>query len=945
MYVVHIMKFFDEMKRIIICIAAFLTAAIAFGQQPQALPNDPAVKVGKLDNGMTYYLRHNDKPAQRAEFYLATDVGAFQEEDDQDGLAHFLEHMCFNGTKNFPDKMLLEWLQSIGAEFGRNINASTGFEQTQYMLNNIPLTRESIIDSCLLVMHDYSHFVTCDPEEIDAERGVILEERRTRRDAGWRMFEKSLPYYYGDTPYAKRTLIGGEEQLKTFKYESLVNFYKKWYNPDMQALIVVGDIDVDQVEAKIKSIFSDVPAPEVPTEKVMYKLPENVEPLVGIITDPEAQGSSIEVLWKTEPLPKELMNTDVAYLNSLVKAFIRLVMNERFSDITSKPDSPFLGASFGIGGLCNTSDAVFGNVSFKDGEAIPAFTAFMTELEKMKRYGFTEGEVQRAKENLLSSYEKAVEAAPTRKNADLVRPLLNNFYDNKPYLEPETEQMIGTQYCSMLTAPVLSQVVSQIIPEQNLLILYTGPEKEGLANPTEAELLNVLDVVSKAEIEANVEQSLNEPLISKELKGSPVKSTKAGIHGSTVWTLANGLKVIALPTDYKKDQVAFKLTMDGGRNIIPVEDLSSCNENIWGVYQAMTGVSKFSGTDLHKMLAGKRASASSFLSGYSHGISGQSAPKDIETAFQLAYLYFAEPRFDKDEFMSGIQQINAVFPNIKNTPDYKYQIELEKAIYGSNPRVVSLSDEVLANANLETIERNYRKLFSGVNGATMVIVGNFELDTIKPMIEKYFGSLPQGKTSKINKKNIINFAKGQVNKTIELEMETPKSSVVQFYSAYIPVDTKTDVTLDVAKYILDMIYTKSIREKEGGTYGVGVAMTAQRDPQKRAIIQVQFDTNPEQAEKLCGIAKEQLELFIKNGPTAEELSMAVENYKKNIPESRINNGYWMNVLSQWEEYGIDYDAECEAAINSLTGKDIQDLLDSIVKQNNFIEFKSTPAVK
>jgi len=933
------------MKRIFIFMAAVFAATLAFGQQPQALPNDPAVKVGKLENGLTYYIRHNDKPAQRAEFYLATDVGAFQEEDDQDGLAHFLEHMCFNGTKNFPDKKLLDWLQSIGAEFGRNINASTGFEQTQYMLNNIPIVRESIIDSCLLVLHDYSHFVNCDQEEIDAERGVILEERRTRRDAGWRLFEKSLPYYYGDTPYARRTLIGGEEQLKTFKRESLVNFYRKWYNPDMQAVIVVGDFDVDMMEQKIKTIFSDIPAPEVPTQKIEYKLPHNAEPLVGILTDPEAQSSSVEVIWKTEPLPKQFMNTDVAYMNSIVKAYIRMIMSERFSDISSKPDSPFLGASFAIGGLCNTSDAVFGNVAFKDGQAIPAFTAYMTELEKMKRFGFTEGEVKRATDNLLSSYEKAVEAASTRKNADLVRPLLNNFYDNKPYMDPETELAIGKQLCSMMTAPMLSQVVSQIIPEDNLIILYNGPEKEGLTNPTEQELLTVLKTVAEADIQANVEEVVNEPLVGQELKGSTVKKEKAGIHGSTVWTLKNGLKVIVLPTDYKKDQVIFTLEKDGGKNNIPVEDLTSFEDNIWQLYLANTGVSKFSGTALPKMLAGKRVAASPYISGYSHGIKGQSAPKDLETAFQLAYLYYADPRFDEDEFKVGIQQIEAVFPNIKNTPDFKYGVELDKVLYDNNPRVVELNEETLAKANLQTIEKNYRRLFSGVNGATLTIVGNVDINTLKPLVEKYFGSLSKGKKSSVNKKEVITFAKGNVDKTLELEMETPKSSVLQFYSAYMPIDTKTNVTLSIAKYILDMIYTKEIREKEGGTYGVGVAMAGHRSPQKRALIQVQFDTNPEQAEKLCGIAKDHLYKFVENGPTAEELAMAVENLKKNIPESRISNNYWLNVLSTWDEHGIDYDTEYEAAVNSITAEDVKTVLKAILDQNNFIEFKSMPKAK
>ena len=635
----------------------------------------------------------------------------------------------------------------------------------------------------------------------------------------------------------------------------------------------------------------------------------------------------------------------MAYMNDLVKAYIRLIMSERFSDIASQPDAPFLGASFGVGGLCNTSDAVFGNVSFKDGNAVPAFAAFMTELEKMKRFGFTEGEVSRATENILSSYDKAVEAASTRKNADFVRPLLSNFYDNEPYMTPEMEQMVGKQYCAMLTAPLLSQFVAGIIPEENLLILYNGPEKEGLVNPTESELISILKAVKNADIQANEEENLNEPLISEELKGSAVVKEKGGIHGSTVWTLANGLKVIALPTDYKKDQVIFSLDMDGGKNNIPLEDLASFEDNIWGLYLANTGVSKFSGTQLPKMLAGKRASAKPYIGGYSHGITGQSAPKDLETAFQLAYLYYTDPRFDENEYKVGMQQIDAVFPNIKNTPDYKFGVELDKVLYGNNPRVISLDDDVIAKANLATIEKNYRRLFSGVDGATLLVIGNVDIETLKPMVEKYFGSLPEGKALKINKKDIIQFAKGQTNQTLELEMETPKSSVLQFYSAYMPINTRTNVTLSVAKYILDMRYTKNIREKEGGTYGVGVAMVGHRSPQQRALIQVQFDTNPEQAEKLCGIAKEQLYAFAQNGPTDEELTMAVENLKKNLPESRISNKYWMSVLEKWDEHGIDYDKEYEDAINNVTSKDVKKILKKILKQKNIIEFKSMPLAK
>ena len=929
------------MKRLFIFIAAIFAAAMAFGQTP--LPNDPAVRTGKLENGMTYYIRHNDQPAQRAEFYLATDVGAFQEDDDQDGLAHFLEHMCFNGTKNFPGKSLLEWLQSIGAEFGRNINASTGFEQTQYMLNNIPVVRESILDSCLLVLHDYSHFVTNDPAEIDAERGVILEEKRTRNDASWRIFEKSLPYYYGDTPYARRTLIGGEEQLKTFKYESLTRFYETWCRPDLQAVIVVGDVDVDQVENKIKTIFADIPAAVNPQPKVLHKIPDNVEPIIGILTDPEMTSSSIEVMWKSEPMPKELMNTDVAFMMDIIKTYIRLIMRERFTDITSQPDAPFLGGSFYISNLCNSCDATEGSVSFKEGDAINAFTAFMTELEKMKRFGFTDGEVQRAKDNIISSYERRVEAAPTRKNAEFVYPLLYNFYDNEPYMEPEMELQLAQMVCSQLNAALLSQVAAQLLTDENMVILYNGPEKAGLTNPTEEEIKAVLAAVKNAEIAANVEENLNEPFISEALKGSKVKKEGQTIYGATEWTLKNGVKVVVLPTQYKQDQILFNLSMDGGMSLVSTEDKVSFEDNIWTLFLSNAGISKFSGTQVPKMLAGKNLSVSPYIGGTKHGVSGSSTPKDFETALQIAYLYFADPRFDEKEYETGIQQIKAILPNIANNPQFIFQNEMNKILYGNNPRIVQLNDETLAKANLATIERVYRELFKDAAGATLNIVGNVNPAEIKPLVEKYIGSIAKGKKAdQVNKDNIISIIKGKVDETVKIAMETPKSTVLQVYTAYMPVDTKTEVALEVANYVLDMIYTKTIREDEGGTYGVGTAMVGQREPEERVVIQISFDTNPEQAPKLRELALKGLKELAENGPELEKFNMAIENFKKNIPETRLNNSYWMNNISEYLEHGYDYDAEYEAAVNSVTPEDVKAVLQAVLAQNNLIEITSAP---
>ena len=930
------------MKRLFLSIAAIFAAAVSFGQTP--LPNDPAVKTGQLENGLKYYIRHNDQPAQRAEFWIATDAGAHQEEDHQDGLAHFFEHMCFNGTKNFPGKSMLEYLQSIGAEFGRNINASTGFEVTQYMLNNIPVVRESIIDSCLLVLHDWSGFVTCAPEEIDAERGVIIEEKRSRDGADWRMYMAARPYIYGDAPYAKRTLIGSYDQLANFEHQSLIDFHQKWYRPDNQAVIVVGDIDVDAVEAKIKTLFSDIPVPSEPVQKPAVKLADNVEPIVGIITDPEAQYSYVELLWKSEPMPKQFNNTDMAFMTEMVKDYVQQIMSERFSDIAADPASPFLQAGLYFYPICNECDATRGQVIFKEGEMVKALNAFMIEVEKMRRFGFTDGEVQRATDNIINYYEKAVEAASTRKNGDFVNPLLNNFYKNEPYLEPELALQLAQSLCAQFSAQVLNQIAAQLITDENLIVLYNGPSKEGSVIPTEEEIRAVLAAAKQADIQANVEETVNEPFISKSLKGAKVKTTAETVYGATEWTLKNGVKVLVLPTEHKKDQVIFNITKKGGKTLIATEDMPSFEDDIWGLYLQNTGISKFAGKTVPKMLAGKSLSVNPFISGSRHGVSGSSTPKDLETALQIAYLYFTEPRFDNDEYMTGINQINALLPNLSADPDFQFSIAMDKILYGNNPRVVNLTEETLAKADLATIERVYRELFKDAAGAVVTIVGNVDLETLKPIVEKYIGSLPKGKkASDVNTENLITFAKGEVNEVVKLQMQAPKSTVVQLYSAYAPVNTKKSVALDAANYIIDMIYTKTIREDEGGTYGVGTSMLAQRSPMERLLTQIYFNTNPESVEKLSALAAKGLKELAENGPTAEHFNMAIENLKKNIPESRINNGYWMNCLQTWNEHGINHDVEYEEAINTLTPEDIKSALQEILSQGNVITIASFPA--
>ena len=796
------------MKRFFIALAALsLTLALPAGAQSQeeamqqmmaSLPNDPAVRIGHLDNGLTYYIRHNELPKGRAEFYLATNVGAIQETPDQDGLAHFLEHMCFNGTQHFPDKAILDYLRSIGAEFGRNINASTGFEETQYMLNNIPVERESVVDSCLMILCDYAHFVTNDPVEIDKERGVIIEERRQRRNAQWRTMERALPYYFGGTKMADCTLIGLQEHLETFKPESLHNFYKTWYHPDMQAVVVIGDVDMDRTEAKIQEIFSVIPKCENPQPKAHLSVPANAEPIVGIITDPETTAPSMEMLWRGEADPESYNSTIIGQMSDYLKALIGNIMYERFSDITSKPDSPYFSGSFGFGDLIYEDiEAQMGSVALKEDHILDGFKAFYTELERMKRFGFSDDEVNRAKTNILNICENAVKKAPTRRNAEFVRPILNHFFDNEPFMEPETELEIVKQILAGVNAQVLSMVASQLLTE-NLVVIYSGPEKEGIATPTKEQVLAAIEEVKASDIQPlEGEEIASEFLDPATLKGAKSKKAKGTLYGAKEWMLKNGVKVIVLPTEYTKDQILFELYKDGGMSLIPTEDLASFDENVFGLYQNNTGIAGFSGTQVSKMLTGKSLSVAPYIGSLEHGITGRSTGKDLETAFQLLYLYFTEPRVDKDEYENGIKQIEAVLPNLVGQPNYKFQKELYKTLYDNSPRHALISQEVLDAASLETLEKDYRMLFNDAAGATFVVVGDVDIDTLKPLFEKYIGSLPKGKKALKWVDDGTRIPKGRIENIFTSDMQTPKSTVLQVHSAYMPYSAEKKAALTV----------------------------------------------------------------------------------------------------------------------------------------------------
>ena len=931
------------MKKILILAAALLSAA-ALGnarQQMQELPNDPAVRVGRLDNGLTYYIRHNEKPAQRAEFYLATDVGALQEEPDQDGLAHFLEHMCFNGTKNFPGKGILNWLESIGASFGGNVNASTGVEQTIYLLNNIPLVRPTVVDTCLLIMHDYAHFVTNDPVEVDKERGVILEEKRSRNTAQWRLREASGPYLYGDTKYATTSVIGTDEQLRTFSPESLVNFYRTWYHPDMQALVVVGDIDVDYVEARIKSIFADIPAAVDPKQKEPIRIPDNPEPAIAVLTDPEMTNTLVSVYWRSEARPEALNSTPVGFMTDLVQDIIGIAMSERFEDLAARPDAPFLNGGFGIGKLCETAEATIAQVACRDGEALAAFAAGLTEAEKLRRYGLTDAEIGRAKTELLSRFESAVKKAGTRNNSEFVMPLIYHFFDKRPYMEPETEYQLARELLAMLPDEAVNQAARQLITRENLVVIYQAPEKEGLSHPSEEQFRAVITAVREAEIEQTGGEEVPDGFLDPAtLKGSKAGKSKPFLHEARTFTLKNGVQVFLLPTGLEKDRILIDLSLEGGKSQLSDEELYSFEPNIWSLYLQNSGIAGFPATTVRKMLAGKQLSVSPFINEYYHGISAQSTVKDVEEAFQMLYLYFTAPRFDELEYRQGRSQIETVLPNLMSQSEYK----LNKAIYDhvyDSPRRFMISDGTLAKADLPTLERAYRRLFKDAAGAQLVIVGDFDPQEMIPLVSKYAGSLPAGKkaTRAVYRGDGISSANREYD--FKAQMTTPMVTVLQVYNARAPYSIGADVAGDALSYILDMIYVETLREEEGGTYGASSMINVSRRPDERRTLQVIFQTNTESADKLIALAKDGLRGLAQDGPSADQFDKTVRNLQKKIPESRQRNNYWVNMLLQKIRYGLDYDAAYEAAVDALTPEQVraaaQELLDG-----NLIEIVMRP---
>jgi zinc protease len=897
-----------------------LSASAIQAQQLPPAPIDPKVRFGKLDNGLTYYIRNNQKPKERAEFYIAQNVGAILENDDQNGLAHFLEHMAFNGTKNFPGKKIIEYFETIGVKFGSNINAYTSLDETVYNLSNVPTVREGIIDSALLVLHDWSGFILLEDKEIDAERGVIREEWRTGAGSERRMWKASNLLKYPGSQYAKRDVIGDTAVINNFTYKTLRDYYNKWYRPDQQAIAIVGDVDVDQVEAKIKKMFADIPAKANAGERPVYPIADNADPIISVVKDPEARMTRIELEYKRDVLPKEVKLSVAGYVNSLMNTIVSKVMDNRFDELSQKADASFVGGYAYYGELVKSKDAFQLLVVPKEGQELEGLKALLLETEKIKRFGFTNSEVERAKSEILKSTENAYNNRDNQENNNLVREYVRNFLSDEVIPGIEWEYQTQQAIMKQITADKINQMVKEYITEQNLIVSFTAPEKETVKIPSNELILNAIADTKKVELTARAEENLNQPLVKVVPKpGKLKKSVKNETFGTTEWILSNGVKVIFKVTDFKKDEIMMTSFSEGGiSKVKAVADIPSAvlAANII----SNNGYGDFSLVDLNKMLSGKLASVSPRIGSNEEMFAGGSSVSDFETMMQLLYLSITAPRKDDEAYAALINMYKTTLANNSSDPRRAFSDSVSMMSTNHHPRSILLNLATIDKVSQDKAMEIYKQRFGNPSDFTFILTGNINPDDekVKTAILTYLGGIKAKKQKEKFTDHLIRKPEGAVKNYFKREMKVKKASNYILYSGKMEYNILNRTLMTSIGNILNMRYLESIREKEGGSYGVGVRGSLSKVPVSEAVVMMQFDTDPEKQQKLMGIIHQEVEEIVNNGPRADDLQKVKENLLKKYQEDLKENSWWSGTLVNYYQDKLNYLSDYKAAVESIT---------------------------
>ena len=935
------------MKKLFLLALCIVNCALCINlkaQEPQLLPIDENVRMGVLDNGLTYYIRHNEYPKERCEFHIAQAVGAILEEDHQNGLAHFLEHMAFNGTTNFPGKLLINYFESVGVGFGSNINAYTSLDETVYRLSNVP-TREEILDSALLVLHDWSCAISLNGEEIDNERGVIREEWRTGNTAQRRMWREGNKLKYPGSQYAKRDVIGDTAVINNFTYQALRDYYELWYGPDLQCVVVVGDIDVDKMEQKIKDLFSPIPARSNRGVRPRYSLPVNEGTHVAIYTDKEAQFTQLAIEFHHPAMPHNLKLTDQGYLFSTINSLISQMISYRIEEITMDPNANFIQAMGGYGNQLGETDAFEYITIPKDGKEKASLADMFTQVEKIKRYGFTASELERAKTDYIANVERAYNERTTRQSQSYAKEYYRHYLSGEPIPGIEFEYEYAKAILPQLPVAVINQIVQAYITDNNIIISYIGKENNDIVSvPTKEEILDIYNTVKASEIEAPVEESFDRPLVeTAPVAGTIVKEKFNKKLGTTEWTLSNGIKVVIKPTEYKKDQITMSIESEGGLSKVALEDLASAS--MASSIVAYNGIGEFSYLDLQKLLTGKNVSLSPSIGEYEEGISGASTVKDFETMMQLAYLYFTAPRQDDQAFQSLMSMLETQLAARDKNPKTAFQDSIAQTISSHHPRELIVNLDLLKQIDQQRAIAIYKERFANPADFRVTFIGNINPadEATRQLICTWLGGLKTDKTREKYTDHGIRYPQGKVNNYFAKEMETKTASNRIVYSGKMKATLANRLNMAIIGDILGTRYLESIREKEGGSYGVGCAGYVMEDPIAQAVLLMQFDTDPEKQQKLMSIIHKEVMEIVENGPRADDLQKAKESRLTALAEDMETNGWWATILDRYYNDGVNYVKDYQKTLESVNAKSIQKTLKALVKQGNVIEVVMLPA--
>ena len=863
------------------------------------MPVGPGVTVGQLENGLQYYIRENSEPANRAEFSLVVKVGSVVEDGDQLGLAHFLEHMAFNGTENFEKQELIDFMESIGMRMGADLNAGTSFDETRYMLQ-IPTDSPEVMANTFQILEDWAHGLTLDPEEIDKERGVIIEEWRLRRGAAARIQDEQFPVLLRDSRYAERSPIGTVESLETFEHEALRRFYRDWYRPDLMAVIAVGDFDRAEVETLLIEHFEGISAPENPRERIEYSVPDHDETLFTIATDEELTSTSVAVY---HMLALDEQETIGGYRQQLVEGLYNGMLNLRLGEIARNPNPPFLGAGSSKGSLVRSKGAYLLSANVPEDGIERGLEVVFTEAERVARFGFTAAELERQKIDVLRGIERAYTDRANRGSASYAAEYSRAFLDDEPIPGIEYEFELYKRFIPEITLTEVNQIGSEWIRPQNRVVVVTGPEKEDLDMPSEEALLAVLTGVADMEITAYEETVIDQPLLAEIPEGSTVVGTREFAEDIVEWELGNGVRVALKPTDFREDQVLFQGFSPGGTSLASDEEwipASSATVLLQG-----GGLGPFNTTDLRRVLTGKVASARPFISSFEEGVTGSGSPQDLETMFQLIYMTFTAPRADPEYFEVFNTRNRTSLQNRDASPAVAFNDAINRIMTQDALRSRPVTVETLDHTDLDGSLAFYQDRFEDASDFTFIFVGNIDLDVMRPLVERYLGGLPS--TNRVETWRDLGERppRGVIEEIVRKGLE-PQSQTRLFFTGSIDYgDRSQRLGIAVMTSVLETRLREVLREELGGTYSVSVGSSFSWRPAGQYRLSISFGSDPERADELLAAVYEEIDRLKSSPPDEAEVNDVLEAQRRAWETNQESNSWWLSVLDGRYRYLLD----------------------------------------